>query len=474
MAQIVVERDPDLKFDEIVVPIFYPQATGSADISENRSGVQQTKFYGIYAPLVQVNNILIDYPDIIDITLKCTGNLPELSLFITDRYGLLTSFANPGADNSIVIQILPKFEDAYKKIQLKFYISSYRQSGDYIQINGIYNIPELYISRLTSLGRMNTYQLADWVSRETSLGLASNVKENMNDERWIYFDNRSIIDLLGDHIKKSGDASGRIILDWWVDFWNYFTLCDVYERWTAKDPADEMKSWITGQINEYDPNVEVTPYEVQVIFSNLYVMRNTELYVTNYRMIYNTGACVSGGTDKCYGVWLDDRGDWTDKFIQDGDVKRDIYLKYEYLGENWEDGSSYDYMMMPSIHDAFVQKMNYQIIEINLQTPFLGINRGSQVRFNWYKDNDMWTWKRDQLNENGVTRSSGISDIEQAVNESGADGSIILDEKISGQYTVIGEVIHFNNQSGWNHSLMLSRPQSEIPQLLNDKSIESN
>ena len=44
-----------------------------------------------------------------------------------------------------------------------------------------------------------------------------------------------------------------------------------------------------------------------------------------------------------------------DYMVQDGDIKHDIFTKYEYLGENYGD---YNYMLAKYLRNVYLQKIN--------------------------------------------------------------------------------------------------------------------
>ena len=477
MGVPLIKKDFNIKLPDVAMPLIYPGRDETSDpnwLSRNKSGVQQTKAYGIIAPLIQVNDIAVDFQDVVSMNLRSTGVLPEISLSVRDRYKLLEALAVPDADNYMIVQILPPIEDAYKKIKLLFYISSYRQAGDYVSLTGTYKNPDLLSSRFQSLGRISTTELFEWASNETGLGLATNMEDSNEDSRWIYCDNKSVLETLNAQIGMSGDSSGRVVLDWWIDLWNCLNLCNIYERWTAVDPVEDMMVWTTGQLNEVDPEIPIKPIQVQAWISNLYTIRNTELYALSYQINSSTGSGVSKGTDKCYGTWLDDKGDWSDELIQDGDVKDDVFLRHEYLGEIWnespeegeEETGTFNYMLAPYIRDAFMQKIYSQTLEVTLQSPLLGLIRGMQCLFEWYINDSGFELNKESLEEKGLIETLKKSAAELVSEESGSDGHWIRNDRISGQYTILGQVIEYEQGDGWRYKLTLSRPQSDIPAII--------
>jgi hypothetical protein len=72
------------------------------------------------------------------------------------------------------------------------------------------------------------------------LGLASNLS-NTEDKRYIYCNNINYVDSIDREIKFGGSES--VILDSWVDYWNYINIVDIFERYNSID--SDLKLWVT-------------------------------------------------------------------------------------------------------------------------------------------------------------------------------------------------------------------------------------
>ena len=151
MAQITVKYDPTLKIEEIVEPMYATSRNENPD--RYPSDVQQTKITGILTPLIVVNHILILWDKVTRFELISKGFLPELSFTFHDDFGFVKSLDQPGNDNLVLLQILPPFEDAYKKINLRFFITDVKIKGDKVTILATYNVPALLQDKLKSYGR---------------------------------------------------------------------------------------------------------------------------------------------------------------------------------------------------------------------------------------------------------------------------------------------------------------------------------
>ena len=471
MGQIVVEFDNRLKQSEIIIPLTNTSYDESGkDYHNNQSEIQQTQVHGILSPLIMINKTIIDFDAVLEFSLKSIGSLPTLSLMVSDKFNLIASLDTPGMDNEVRIQILPAFDGIYKKIDMTFFISSIKVVGrNIINLTGSYKVPGLNQSQFKSFGKINSYNLFSNIAKETQLGFASNVN-NTDDERYVYCDNKNYIELMSKEILHSG--GDMKVYDWWVDFWNNINFVDIYERYNAIDDNDKLKIWVSGQIGEITEGSKIEPIETEAVINNHPVDSNTELFVKQYNIKTNSNLSINQGTDKLYSIFLNERNEHMDYLIQDGDIKKDIYCKYEYLGEVY---GEYDYLLAEKKRQAFMQKINSESVEVILKSPTLGLMRGHKVNFVWYVNDSMLENKKDNLKDNGllneVETNIPLNDTlspedEEKVNE--LNGEFNIDKAISGQYLITSNHIRFSNKTGWEYILTLNKPAISKTKLLKD------
>ena len=453
MAQITVKYDPTLKIEEIVEPMY---ATSENECAEDRPAeVQQTKITGILSPLIKVNRILILWDKVTKFELSSKGFLPTLSFTFKDDLGFTKSLDQPGNDNLVLLQILPPFEDAYKKINLRFFINDVRIKGDIISITASYNVPALVQDKLQSFGKITTYDYLDKIAKECELGLASNL-DGTEDERYIYLRNTNFVKSIETEIKRSGNEN--CILDTWIDLHNYVVLCDMLERYNAIE--SEIKVWTAPTVIPDTENTgePVQPKEEDAILSNAIALRTTQLFINDYTVKNNAGSNLRFGTDKVLQSYYIDKSEASSVLIQDGDVKKDTFIKTIYKGELF---GEYDYFTSEFCRSAFLQKINSNTIEVSLSTPLLGLERGGKVNVQWYEVNEIATVIK---NENPI--ETNIPDTEGE--QTGKD-EMTLNKQVSGQYFIIGTTIKFLGwDQGWKYILTLTRPTDQVNTYLKD------
>ena len=469
MSRIQTKFDNTLKQSEIIINL-----TNSSEeemgkyYQDNKQEIQQTSVYGIQAPLIMVNNIVIDFIDILSFNLRCDDILPSISVEVRDRKNLISTFNTPGIDNELRVQILPKFDDKYKKINLTFYITSMNIDENIISIIGDYKLPDLTSDRLKSFGEIDTYNLFETIAKDIGLGFATNTKSNDN-KRYIYCANESYENLLNREINYSNEDDQ--ILDYWIDPWNNLTLVDIYERYNATDKDEEMMLWVTGENREVEEGNKSTPMEVPAILNNHISSKTSELYVEKYNITNSPGQQMYSGTDRLYSIYEEDLKEYKDYMIQDGSVKKDIFTKFEYMGEVY---GKTNYLISRCKRNDFLQKIqSNETVNITLNYPLLGLLRGNRVNFVWYINDDMTKGLHDSLKDFDMVKNKPIQDSQISNLQNGGtfetdDGGFILDNSISGQYYINGWVLKFENKK-WEHILNLSRSTLNKPEIIDTK-----
>lgn len=455
MSVIKVEYDHNLTKSEIVVPLLSTSAAESSDEYVNdQTDKAQTKVFGIQVPLIMINNTVIDFDAVQYFSLKSTGVTPELSMTVEDKYQIIENIDKPKTDNEVRVQILPKFDNAYKKIDLTFYISNIKINGSLISLTCLYKVPDLIKSRFKSFGEIDTYTLFDNIAKDSKLGFATNIAK-LSDVRYMYCNNKSYIDILNDEIQYS-DSTNHI-LEYWVDFWDSINLADIKERYETIDPDEELQIWVASQVHEVTTDVEIEPVKITASLNTHPALANSELFVKNYDIINRPGGSAIAGSDKVYSIYESSKGEYLDYLLQNGDVNSDIFEKYDYIGETYGD---YNYLLSKRIRESYLQKIGLEQIKVTLQSPLLGLMRGHKVNFIRYINDDKLENKMKALEDNDaldrdIEANIPLSDYE--ITEDGSNGKFRLDKTVSGQYLITSVVFEFKNNE-WNYAIVLARP----------------
>lgn len=471
MAQIEIKFDNTLEKQDIIIPLTNssPEEVGENYI-DNKTDTMQTSVYGILAPIIMINNIVVDFIDVKNFSLKSTGYIPNVYIEVYDRYKLTAMLDTPRFDNQLIIQILPPFDSAYKKINLIFYISNITIKRDLICISGQYKLPELTNSKYKCLGELSTYKLFEQVAIDTKMGFATNCEDNPIDIRYMYCDDKSYLNLLESEINYSYTDEATIY-DWWIDWWDNINLANIKERYTTIDSDDNMKIWISSQPNEMTKGVNIVPIETSATITNHPFLTTSELYVASYEILNKPGSRLNSGTDKIFSIYENDYLDYKGHLMQDGDVQTDIFIGSQYVGENF---GEYNYLLADSIRQTYIQKLNIESIKVVLKTPLLALMRGQKVNLLWYINDTIVDNKYDVIAEAGAVQS--YDDIQTEIPIANfkpdnimAEGWFKIDKTISGQYLITKSTMGFYNGQ-WYYELILNRPYDHKPDIINKDS----
>ena len=461
MADINIKSDPTVEIEEIKMALNTATPEEEPDSAE-LGEYQQTKVEGIAAPLVRLNDIAIISDQIVRFELH-SDPIPTVDIEINDRWNLSRVLDSPKSDNLLVVQIIPPFDNGYKKINLRFYITDYRTRGDLIRVHGEYNVAEQHDIVLEAFGEKTTYELAELVAQRLKLGFASNL-EGTDDKRWIYCPSKTLLSLLSKEVPFGGGETQ--LLDWWIDYWNYLNLVDIYDRYTNNE--DDIKIWtMTTAAVELNEQNSTEPVEVDAVLTNHPSMNGTPLYVNEYKVYSDTSKNLKDGTDKTVETYSISELNSETTDVLDGDVHNDIFKKYEYAGEIF---GEHNYLVQEALQRSFIQKIKSQYIDIQLVKPQLGLVRGGRVNFNWYECNEFVSTAMDEQNSSVSTNYSEIdttdtnSDTEDETGNA-ADTTWVLNKTISGQYYILDSWFKYDNEGGgmnWRHFLRLCRPADMV------------
>lgn len=448
MAALSVVFDNQLEFSDIVTTIEAPKED-EVEGSGVRSEESQTMLQGVVAPLVSICGITYDFQQIHTLELRCDDRLPSITLVVLDDERYLSNISKPGRDNEIRVQILPPFDEAYKKINLTFFIDSISIQGNKVRVSGKYKVPDLYSSRLASFGEVNTYDLFKQIAQECKLGFVSNCESNDIDKRFVYANNTSYLDLMNKQIMTSGDQTN--VYDYWIDLWNNINLANVHERYYAVDKDEDMLVWVQkGFTNNISRGDRIETVQQALILNNS-AQEMSPLHLIDYKVITDSGKATRGGTDQVYTYYKN--GEVVDTLVQDGNVKRDVFVKYVYLGENIGD---FDYLAARSIRSSFLDIIHCNKLNVVMDFPNLAVMRGHQCKVVWY-DNNMNT-KNDMKNV-GSDGETNIN-IDPQDEEMNDPNAYVINKQISGQYLIDAVVIKYE-LGNWKQTLTLIRPQDD-------------
>lgn len=460
MGVILTEFDNTLEKSEIIMSLesSSKEESGEDYHVTNMTDKLQTLVFGIQTPIIMINNTVVDFGLVRNFKLSSKSILPTLSLTVEDRYELIKNIDKPGVDNEIRIQILPKFDDAYKKINLTFYVSKMKVYGKLVELTGTYKLSPLTSTQFKSFGEIDTYNLFKTIAEETKLGFASNITE-MDDKRYIYCDFKSYLSILSSEISYSNSTVH--VLDWWIDFWDNIVLADIKERYNTVDPDEDLQIWVTGQIYDTSESTTIEPTQTTAVITNYPGLSGSELFFSDYKINSNPSLNLAG-SDTVYGIYEDVKGDYEDHLVQFEEVNKDIFVSYKYEGETY---GGYNYLLANCLRSAFFRKINLESITVTMDTPVLALMRGHKLNLIRYVNDDNVENRLKVLEEHGLVNRNIESNIslekyELTEEEKLNGGNFNVDKTVSAQYLINAiDIVYENNK--WKYILTLIKPANK-------------
>lgn len=460
--QTTVKFDSSIEFPPIVDPLVSPtteEVPGLAAVDSDK----QTKITGIISPLIKLNRTTIEWSSVVSMSLT-DRYFPKISLKINDSLGLQRMYDTPGADNRLQLQILPAFDNAYKKINLMFTITDIYFSDGNVYVEGSYNVPGWNNNFMKSFGYSSTYEFFEAVAHLLRMGFCSNI-DSTEDKRWIYMANENVSSAL---LRETAFGGNKYqLLGCWIDYWNNINLVDLYERYNTVD--EDIKVWVqNNKLPNIDEDSNNTPQEIEAMISNHPNMRMNPLYSDEYNIVSNFKGNVESGTDKVCEVYNMNTLDTDSSLVMDGNVKKSVVVKYNYLGEEFGD---VDYLTNSVMRSSYLQKINSRQIEVKLHTPCLGLMKGGKVNLYIYEVNDFV--KGEMLKKKD--RRSNIP-LPENTDDDWLD-EYIINTELSGQYYILECDYNYSNGGNlptWEQILLLSRKADDIEKLVSDEDLPTD
>lgn len=449
MAQITKVFNSNISHNKISIPAKFN--------NEESRGESLTASIGKRFPLIKIDKFVIEPGDIMYFKLSCTGSTPSLSIHIQDSNSYFRSLSNPGPQNEVQVEILPHFEHRYKKINLKFYVQSFKLERGMAIMRCAYKLPDLYTIKTVNFGMMSTYDSALDVARMTGLGFSSNVRST-NDVRYLNCFGNSLNGFLNNVCNTSISYEDQKLMyyDWWVDWWDHLTFADIYERFNTIDSQESMNVYSTHYWNNTQGNNEQEsdiPVMVHAAVTNAPNMSWSDLFIYDLQT-KNSNTHITGGTEKVFTIYNPEYDMKCEKLIVDGDQTKDINYTYEYAGEC--DHGTYNYVINSQCRSKLAQKMHENILTVKLKSQMLGLNRGDKVDVLWFDMDE----NINSLTDVGNFHEQSVKTNIKLPTESNKT-SLHINRMISGQYLIIGTVLEFSFGFGWSYSLKLTRPRSQ-------------
>lgn len=381
----------------------------------------QLRYDGSYAPIIKLNNLVIEEINIKQMTIKYEGFLAELSLTVLDTNGIIQFGDSPGMNASIDVVITPSIPNVYKNIHVQFEVTEYSVSGDLLFYKGRHKVINMQQrhdygmikypgcpnvrGRTTSVGdtgddtiscnpapnpKPNTWEYLHEIAGRCGLGFATTDQcKEIEDRLPRLLRSQSYSDFIEEQIKFSG-LDEDSIFDVWIDLYGYLTMVNL--SWVLNNEITFRHlslNVITGMRSQID---ELPEQKAQVMHRTL--TNYNKLNTTNNALIENNYEWITDNVFEQYIGNLERRTVFTPRGVRDGnnDLKdievQEVEPSIDGLhSEDYEkhtvsfycEFNDYDTKLQQNVRTHYLDKQRAKRFKVQLTNANLGLHRGTLV-----------------------------------------------------------------------------------------------
>lgn len=281
MRNIISSFEPSVELEELAIPAFEAESN-----FENNA-----KKAGSYAPFIVINSIPFQVSNLDYCEIDCEGFLPSITLIVKEMREFIINEAFPMDGDIIQVYMRSKNPD-FKPIRADFRITKTDTMSDSggnpssYTMEGVLNIPEIFVDKIKSFGKKSTYLTLQQVAKDLKLGFASNVTSTSDDMRRVCCD-ISYFDFIQEDLMPSCYRSDEAFFDCYIDPWYNLVLVEMNEL-LAKEHDPDRFSKITIEEDWYKntPDKETEPEDF--ILQN-YMDKWNQSYFSAYSAHSNSG-----------------------------------------------------------------------------------------------------------------------------------------------------------------------------------------
>lgn len=480
-TDLIVRHDPDYASGAIV-KTWHPMHTQEEDFRKGATQEQDnTKIDGIKAPILKVNNRVIDFGSIIYFNLKNIGIFPEIELTIYDDAGMINFGDAPGLNNVITVILIPPIEGSYKKISLDFYITDYNNTAGIAHYKGMFKCMPLDETQLKQVTfhesggcnskfcelsantKPSTYEFFHVIAEEVGLGLAAtqHVKD-VSDNRYRILSSQTYRDVIKQHLDFSG-LDETTMLDAWVDLYGYICIANVYWLLTTEQVhMDELASTAITGINatEEDINKQKAEFVHRTIYNFDQNHVSSNLEIEEYTQLSDPGTNAHEGTSNHYN-FMNAAGAQGSNDIQNYDVQQQelsasaedttkySFQRTKFLGIEMADQNPI--LKQKTIREKYFEKLRSKVLLVKLRYTNFALQRGMLLNvvineYDFRKQSKIIT----QLGSGnkGTQTDPNIYEEQEAVLKENIarDNTYVLNTALSGIYYIDGVEFKYDDE----------------------------
>lgn len=474
----IVRHDPTVQANVVVKE--YTELAPMEGKGNTKNEADLKRVEGPFIPIVRVGNLVIKFSNILYMNIDYDAFVPSIVLKIQqlDRDGEIAEV--PGMTCDMTVVLTPHVDGAYKPINLTFYVRDIRYESNSITYYGVYKCMKAdepmtkqvvfpgcpaEKCQLPQNNKPTTFEFLHTAAVEDlGLGLAATkqVKE-IKDNKTRILHAESYFDAIQKHVAFGG-LDEESIFDCWIDLYRYLVIVNV--PWVLNEDvkfneigyhAEEGLDLTDSKVGS--SNTETTMVH-RIITNNKSLPSTSNITFRNYSFIVDNeriqdeGAIASPVITKPVSTGGNDGCDQTDVKIQEGSIdgtslaSEYSYRKQEYLGPEYGDDENTPILNSKVLHDSYFRKLRAKRLKIEMETPNLGLQRGTLVTVMVYEYNNVN--KRYMLAHNPSAFETNATDDEgpkittEDTRDIDNDGQGFLNTSVTGMYYIDGMSFEYN------------------------------
>lgn len=244
-----------------------------------------------YVPFVYYNGLPIGYKDVKRVNLYHRGILPSIEITFVDTWGLFRQDAFPYDDTLITIYLNSRSKNL-RSIHMDFKILDFKDNGDNsYTINGICNIPEIYLRKFNSYSKKTSHEALQEVAKQCNLGFCSNIQNSDDKMSWI--NTGLMVKDFIENVINNSYVSETSFQHVYIDF--YYNICyvDIYKE-IERDVSDDKMIASFGYkfLSAEEENEEIDEKVVDMVLLNDKSVKDSNSFIFEFE-IFNKSTKVS-------------------------------------------------------------------------------------------------------------------------------------------------------------------------------------
>jgi predicted chitinase/LAS superfamily LD-carboxypeptidase LdcB len=230
------------------------------------------------APLVYYNGIHIEYSDISMFKLYHEGILPAIKIIFVDRNGIFRDDGFP-VDDAIITIFIHSKSKRLRSIKMDFKITNFKDLAGSFSIQGIVDIPQIYLRKFTSYSKKTSFECLQEVAKECQLGFATNVSDSNDKMTWINTGHQRLQFI--SEVVNNSYISDNSFLHCYIDY--YYNLCYVdLEKEYNRENSEDVQILSTGkkEFTENDDDEEISKLTLSTDKS----FKETNMWINKYKI----------------------------------------------------------------------------------------------------------------------------------------------------------------------------------------------